>query len=145
MKKYKKKILTLGFIGILILGFGVWSPVKAADSSIYVSPTQANKEIGDTFNIFIKVNPSGQKVCAVEGKLNLSKVSCQKITMGTGVNAQTSPSCDDLSFLLGVQGCTTDDKTLFTVTVKAKTVGIGTANFTGVDIIGEGVSLSTAS
>lgn len=65
--------------------------------------------------------------------------------MNSGLSAQTSPSCEDLSFLLGIQGCTTQDKTLFTVTVKAKNAGSGTAGFTGVDIIGEGVSISSVS
>jgi len=145
MIKYKNKILILGFIGILIIGFGTWDTVSAADSSVYVLPAQANKEIGSTFNITVKVNPDGQKVCAVEGKLSLTKLSCQKVTMGSGLSAQTSPSCDDLSFLLGIQGCVTNKKTLFTVRVKAKNAGSGIAKFTGVDIIGEGISISSNS
>jgi|GEM_PF-2238689 len=145
MKKYKNKILTLGFIGILILGFGVWDKVEAADPSIYISPAQADKEIGDIFDVTVRVNPSGQKVCVVEGKINLTKLSCQKVTMGSGISVQISPSCDNLNFLLGIQGCTTDKKTLFTVSVKAKNAGSGEAKFTGVDIIGEGVSISSTS
>jgi len=145
MKRYKNKILVLSFIGILIIGFGAWRTVEAADASIYVSPAQASKEIGDIFDITVKVNPSGQKVCVVEGKMILTKLSCQKVTTGSGISAQTSPSCDDLSFLLGIQGCTTSEKTLFTVRVKTKSAGFGTAEFTGVDIIGEGASISSTS
>jgi len=142
MRKYQNKILIIVFIGILITGFGVWRVVEAADSSIYVSPAQADKKIGDTFDISVKVSSGGQKVCVVEGKLNLNKLSCQKITMGSGISAQISPSCDDLSFILGIQGCVTSEKTLFTVRVEAKNTGTGTAGFTGVDIIGEGVPIS---
>lgn len=145
MRKYQNKILIIVFIGILITGFGVWRVVEAADSSIYVSPAQANKKIGDTFDISVKVSSDGQKICVVEGKLNLNKLSCQKITMGSGISAQTSPSCDDLSFILGIQGCVTSEKTLFTVRVKAKNTGTGTASFTGIDIIGEGVPISFVS
>lgn len=146
MKRYKNKILILGFMGILIVCFGAWRTVEAADSSIYVSPAQASKEIGDTFDISVKINPNEQKVCVVEGKMSLTKLSCQKVTMGSGISAQTSPSCDDLSFLLGIQGCTTSKKkTLFTVRVKAKSAGSATVEFTGVDIIGEGVSISSVS
>ena len=144
MRKYQSKILIIVFIGILITGFGVWRTVEAADSSIYVSPAQADKKIGDTFDISVKVSPSGQKVCLVEGKMSLTKLSCQKVTMGSGLSAQLSPSCNDLSFLIGIQGCTTQDKTLFTVTVKANSSGTAIANFSGVDIIGEGVSISSA-
>ena len=144
MKEYKNGISTLVFIGILIIGFGAWNTVKALDSSIYVSPAQLNKEIGDTFDISVKVSPKGQKVCLVEGKMNLTKLSCQKVVTGSGISVQSSPSCDDLSFLIGIQGCTIQDKTLFTVTVKANSSGTATASFSGVDIIGEGVSISSA-
>ena len=92
----------------------------------------------------MKVSPKGQKVCLVEGKMSLTKLSCQKVTTGSGISVQLSPSCDDLSFLIGIQGCSTQDKTLFTVTVKANSSGIATASFSGVDIIGEGVSISSA-
>jgi len=147
MKKTKNKIriAILVLAGILIVGFGVYNTADAADRSVYISPASLNKKVGDVFDISVKVNPSGQKVCVVEGKLNLNKLSCQDVTMGSDISAQTLPSCDNLSFLLGIQGCTTDNKTLFTVTVRAKNAGSGTANFTGVDIIGEGVSISSSS
>jgi len=145
-KQHKKnKIIILTLTGILIFGFGFYNKVKAEDSAIYISPTNLSKTVGNIFDISVKVNPSGQKVCVVEGKLALNKLSCQKITMGSAISAQISPSCDDLSFLLGIQGCTTSDKTLFTVTVKTESSGSGTASFTGVDIIGEGVSISSTS
>lgn len=145
MRKHKNKILALGFLGVLVVSFGAWRVAEAADSSIYVFPAQAEKEIGDAFVISVKVDPNGQKVCVVEGKLSLSKLSCQKITMGSGISAQSSPSCDDLSFLLGIQGCATSKKTLFTVTVKAENAGSATASFTEVDVIGEGVPISFVS
>lgn len=142
MTKHRNKILALGCIGILIASFGTWHVAKAADSSIYVYPNQENKEVGDSFTISVKIDPSGQKVCVVEGKLNLSKLSCQKVKMGDGISSQLSPSCDDLSFMLGIQGCATSKKTLFTVTLKAENTGTGTASFTEVDVIGEGVPVS---
>ena len=145
MTQHNNTILILGFIGfigVLIIGFGVCSKAQAADASIYISPEQANKDTGDVFDIFVKINPDKQKVCVVEGKLNLSKLSCEKITMGSNISAQTSPSCDNLNFTLGIQGCTTNVKTLFTIKVKAKSAGSATANLTGVDVIGEGVPVS---
>jgi len=143
MKKYKNRILTLGIIGILLIGFGIPYAAEASDVSIYLSPAQLNKNIGDTFDVSVKINPNQQKVCAVEGKLNLEKLSCQKITMGSGISPQASPSCDDLGFLLGIQKCTISEKTLFTITVKTESAGSGTINFTGVDVIGEGVPVAS--
>jgi len=141
----KNKIIILVLVVTLIFGFGFYSEVNAESTSIYISPTNLSKTVGNIFDMSVKVNPGGQKVCLVEGKLALNKLSCQKITMGSAISAQTSPSCDDLSFLLGIQGCTTSDKTIFTVTVKAESAGSGTASFTGVDIIGEGISISSTS
>ena len=77
----KNKIIILALTAILIFGFGFSNKVKAENSSIYISPTNLSKTVGNIFNISVKVNPSGQKVCVVEGKLALNKLSCQKITM----------------------------------------------------------------
>jgi len=145
MSKNKITILLLGCTGFLIAGFGFLNFAEAANSSIYVSPASLNKEVGDTFDISVKINPAGEKICVVEGKLNLDKLSCDNIAIGDGLSVQTSPSCGNLNFLLGIQGCITEDKTLFTATVKAESSGEATANFSGVDLIGEGISVSSVS
>jgi len=146
MKKIKNKILLiLSFIGIFIVTFGTQLVVEAANSLIYVSPSQLTKNTGEIFNITVRVNPNGQKVCAVEGKLNLNNLSCQKVTVESDIISQTPPSCDNLYFLLGIPQCTMNDRTLFVVTVKAGNVGSASVSFTNVDIIGEGVSISSAS
>jgi len=138
------KIKILLFIGILIGGFGFYYLAEAAAPSLYVSPATLTKNVGEMFDISIGVNPNGNKVCVVEGKLILDKLSCRTVKMEEGLLAQSSPSCDDLYFLIGIPGCATNSKTLFTVTVKAGSAGNATANFTRVDIIGEGVSISSA-
>ncbi len=145
MKKDKITILVLGFITVLITGFAFYNPVEAADTSVYVSPESLSKEVGDIFNVSVKVNPAGEKVCAVEGNLNLDKLSCLSITLGEGIMAQSSPSCSNLYFLFGIPGCSTKDKTLFTIRVRAKSAGTATIGFTGIDIIGEGVPISSNS
>ncbi len=147
MKKDKITILVLGFIGILITGFAFYNPVEAADPSVYVSPASLSKNVGDTFNISVRVNPAGEKVCMVEGKLVLDKLSCQSIIPEKDLMASPDNklTCSNLYFSLGIPRCTTENKTLFTVRVKAKNAGTATADFTGVDIIGEGVSVSSDS
>ena len=145
MNKNKITILTLGCIGILIAGFGFTNSVKAANPSIYVSPTSQSKEVGDIFNISVKVNPAGQKVCMAEGTLLLDKLSCQSVSPNSDLMASPDNklTCSNLYFSLGIPTCTTENETLFTVTVKAKNAGTATANFSGIDIIGEGVSISS--
>lgn len=145
MRKYKNKILTVSFIGILICGFGFYHSAEAAIPAVYVSPAALSKNVGETFALSIEINTAGNKVCLVEGKLNLDKLSCQSVKVEDGIMAQGSPSCSNLYFLLGIPGCTTDKKALFSVTAKAGNVGVATANFSGVDIIGEGVSISSTS
>lgn len=145
MRKDKITILVLGFIGILVAGVAFYNPAEAAGASVYVSPASVSKNVGDVFDISIGVNPAGEKVCAVEGNLNLDKLSCQNIVIGEGIMAQSSPSCGNLYFLFGIPSCSDESKTLFTITVKANNVGAATADFTGIDIIGEGVSVSSDS
>lgn len=145
MNKNKITILTLGCVGILIVGFGFTNLVEAANPSVYVSPTNQSKEVGDTFNIFVKVDPAGQKVCMVEGTLLLDKLSCQSVSPNSDLMASPDNklTCSNLYFSLGIPTCTTENKTLFTVTVKAENAGTATANFSGIDIIGEGVPISS--
>lgn len=145
MGKNKITILVLGFVAFLITGFAFYNSAEAANPSVFVLPASLNKNIGDVFDLYVMVNSAGEKVCAVEGSLNLDKLFCQSITVGEGVMAQSSPSCDNLYFLFGIPGCTVENKALFTVRVKANNVGAAAVNFTGVDIIGEGVSLSSDS
>ncbi len=146
MKNKNLTILIFGIIGVLIIGFGFFNPVEAANPSVYVSPASQSKEVGDTFDISVRVNPAGEKVCAVEGKLLLNKLDVQDIKVATdeGIFPQTSPSFSNgFYFLLGIEGCTTEDKTLFTTRVKAKSAGNAEISFQNVDIIGEGTSISS--
>jgi len=147
MNKNKITILTLGCVGILIAGLSFTNLVEAANPSIYVSPTNQSKEVGDTFNISVKVDPAGQKVCMVEGILLLNKLSCQSISPNSDLMASPDNklTCSNLYFSLGIPTCTMENKTLFTVTVKAENAGTATANFSGIDIIGEGVPISSIS
>jgi len=144
MKKNKITILILGIVGVLIFGNQI---ALAQDSpSVFVSPANLTKNVGENFDLAIKVNPAGQKVCAVEGQLVLSKLTVQEISVADGIISQTPPSfSNNFYFLLGIPGCTTKEKPLFTVKVKANTVGKAKVSFKNIDIIGEGVSISSAS
>ncbi len=143
MKYAKTKIILSAIIFLSVAGFV--GTVIAAGSSLYVSPASLTKTVGDTFSMSVEVNALGNKVCAVEGTLVFNNLSCQSITVTGDVTPQSSPTCSNPHFLIGVPSCTTVDKALFTVSAKAENAGAATISFTGVDIIGEGVSVGSAS
>ena len=143
MKNAKTKIILSAIISLSVVGFA--GTAFAADSSVYISPASLTKNTGETFVVSAGVNTSANKVCAVEGTVVFNNLSCQSITLASGVNPQSTPTCSNPYFLIGVPGCTTADKVLFTVLTKAGSVGVASVSFTGVDVIGEGVSVGTAS
>jgi len=146
MNKNKFKFLIIGCIGILVAGIFSLGVANASNSLIFVSPNSLNKNVGDNLVLTVKVDTAGSKVCGVEGKLQLDdKLSCQNIVLGEGLMSQKAPSCTDLSFLVGIPNCTTVNKTLFTVAVKAEKKGTAVVSFADVDVIGEGFSLSNTS
>lgn len=143
MKNTKTKIILSAIIFLSVAGFV--GTVVAAGPSVYVSPASLTKTIGDIFNVSVGVNASGSKVCAVEGTLIFNNLSCQSITVAGDVTPQFAPTCLSPYFLIGAPSCATADKVLFTVSTKAGNVGIASISFTAVDIIGEGVSVGSAS
>ncbi len=143
MKNTKTKIVLSAIIFLSVVGFT--GMVFATGPSLYVSPASLTKTAGDTFSVSVGFRASGSKVCAVEGTLVFNNLSCQSITVAGDVTPQSSPTCSNPHFLIGVPSCTTADKALFTVSAKAGNVGTASISFTGVDIIGEGVSIGSAS
>ena len=142
MKKTAKIIfLSLMFLSALCFG----KEANAANASLYISPASATENAGSTFDISAKVSTQGNKVCVVEGRLVFNNLTCQNITVANGFMAQTSPTCSDPHFVLGIPTCTTAVKNLFTISVKAGSVGSASASFTGAGIIGVGVLISSDS
>ena len=143
MQNTKMKIILSAIIFLSVVGFvGI---ADAAGASLYVSPVSLTKTAGDNFSVSVGFNASGNKVCAVEGTLVLNNLTCQSITVADDVMAQSSPTCSNPHFLIGVPSCTTADKVLFAVLVKAGNAGTASISSTAVDIIGEGVSVGSAS
>ncbi len=143
--KEKFKFLIMGLAGVLLVGVSVFGIANASNSLIYVSPNNLDKQVGENFVLAVMVDTAGSKVCAVEGELRLDKLSCQNIVLGEGLAVQKMPSCSDLSFLIGIKKCATENKTLFTIAVRADQAGTATASFADVDVMGEGFSLSKTS
>ena len=143
MKNIKTRIILSAIILLLVVG--LVETVNAAGASLYVSPASSTKTVGNTFDVSIRVNSAGTKICAVEGTLVFNNLSCQSITVASDATPQSAPSCSNPHFLIGIPSCTTADKILFTVSAKAGNAGAASISFTGVDIIGEGVSAGSTS
>jgi hypothetical protein len=143
MKNTKTKfiLLTIAILSIV----GITKIADAASSSLYVSPATLTKAVGNVFSTTVGVKAAGNKVCAAEGTLVFNNLTCQSISVASGLMAQSTPTCADPYFMVGIPSCTTLDKTLFTVSVKAGKAGAATLGSTSIDIIGEGLSLGSAS
>ncbi|MCK5285861.1 MAG: hypothetical protein KAJ58_01390 [Candidatus Pacebacteria bacterium] len=137
----KNKLKIFGITGLLIIGIFSFNITIASVSSLYVSPVTLNKKIGDSFVMAVSINPNGSKVCAVEGNLELDKLSCENIILEEGLMAQKMPSCSDATFLIGFPNCTTENKILFTIKAHGNELGLVDINLVDADIIGMGLSL----
>lgn len=125
--------------------FGFVGTINATGASLYISPISIIKTAGEIFSASVGFNASGNKVCAVEGTLVFNNLSCQSITVSNDVMAQSSPTCSNPHFLIGIPNCTTSDRVLLTVSVRAGSAGIASISATSVDVIGEGASVGSAS
>jgi len=143
MKNIKTKIILSAIIFLSVVGF-VGTAI-AAESSLYISPASITKTAGNTFSASLGLTASGNKVCAVEGTLVFNNLTCQSITVASDIMVQSSPTCSNPHFLIGIPNCTTSDKALLTVSVRAGSAGTASISATGVDIIGEGSSVGSTS
>jgi hypothetical protein len=124
---------------VLAVSGQVW----AAGPAILPTPAEGVFRVSENFSIQMNVDAAGNKVCAVEGTLNFQNLSCQKIDLAKSVIAQKIPTCADPRFLIGLPSCS--GRELFQVQVKGVRSDAAEISLTGVDTIGEGVSLSGAS
>ena len=145
MKNTKIKfILSLSLMFLFAVGF-VNTIEGSTLPSLYVSPPSAQKNAGEIMNVSVRVNPSGKNVCLVEGRIVFNNLSCQSITVAGDLMAQSTPSCSNPYFLIGIPGCSLTDKNVFNMSVRTGSAGQGTISFTNVDVVGEGVSVSNNS
>ena len=145
MKNIKTKIILSAIVLLSVVGFV--GTANAAGPSLYVSQANFTKTPGSTFSVSVGVTESGSKVCAVEGTLVFNNLTCQSITVSgdADIVVQSSPTCSNPHFLIGIQNCTTSDRVLLYTSVKAGVAGTASISPTGVDIIGEGASVGSAS
>jgi hypothetical protein len=132
-----KKIILLFIIalsGILLFA----SPVFAANSELLVVPAVDTKNITESFNVLVNINPQQNKICVVRGTINFDKLSCQTITTASGIFSAVNPTCENPNFILGIPGCTTELKNILTISVKGSQIGTANVFFTNVNFWGAG-------
>ena len=129
----------------LLLGLGFAGKVLATGDYLYTSPAVGSVNTGSSVSTSIMMGTSGDKICAVQGTVVFNNLICQSITLANGVIAQTSPTCSNPSFVLGIPDCTTANKALFTISSVAGKPGLASINFSNVNLVGTGTSVGSAS
>ncbi|MFA5158863.1 MAG: hypothetical protein WC451_06830 [Patescibacteria group bacterium] len=130
---------------LLTISLGVCFASLASAASLDILPATSTVDLGKNMTATAVVQTSGEKICAVQGTIVFNNLTCQSITLASGMMAQTQPTCSNPNFVVGIPKCVTTDTTLFTVVVKPAIHGVASINFTGVDLISTGTSISTAS
>lgn len=146
--KYMKNNINKILFGILIaIVFASISSTVLASTipSVYVTPTEITKNVGEVFSASVNVSASDSKVYAVEGTIDFKNLICDSITVAPGLMAQTTPTCAKPYFLIGIPNGTNKDTSVVDIKVKGASVGPANINITNVDIIGEGKSIGTKS
>ncbi len=139
-----KKITLLALLTIVgILGVG--QMVFAASSTLSALPASLNSIVGTPFNVSVQLNPAGNKICVVKGTISLNNLTCQNITVASGIWSPVSPTCTNPKFILGIPKCTTAVQNILSVSVKGAQVGQGKLSFTEVKGIGTGAAVTLAS
>ena len=137
-----KKIILLALLTIVGV-LGVSQMVLADSPVLSIVPDTLNNTVGVPFNVSAQINPAGSKVCAVRGTIAFSGLTCQNITVASGLIAATAPTCANPNFLIGIPKCTTIPQNIFSMSIKANQAGLSTLSFTGLRIMGAGAGVSS--
>jgi hypothetical protein len=121
--------------GILVLS----QTVYAANPTLSFLPAIASENVGTVFNLKVQVNPQGNKACVVEGTLGFNNLTCKSIALAPNLIAQTTPTCTNPNFIIGIPKCSTAPKEILTISVQSNKVGQAKASFAKSSIIGVGV------
>jgi hypothetical protein len=134
----KKIILLLVIVIVLFVG----QNVLADTATLFVEPASVTKNVGETFNANVQVNPAGNKVCVVKGTLTFDNLTCQSVLIASGLPATITPTCESPNFSVGIPGCATSAKNILQVSVKGTKEGQGSLSFANVKIAGEGAYIT---
>lgn len=140
MKNNNIKIYLIAFVTLFS-----FAGLVSAESSLYVSPEVLTINTQANINSYVSVLANGEKVCVVKGTISFNNLNCKGIIIAEGLMAQAVPTCSNPNFVVGIPTCTTVNKNLFTVQSTSGTAGSANISLSNINIIGEGVSVGSAS
>jgi len=135
-----KKIILLSLLVITGLFF-INNSVYAQDSVLSILPESSTKNIDTSFDVFVNINPKENNVCVVKGTLNFDKISCNSITVASGLYSIVTPTCANPNFTFGIAKCSSIPQNILIANIKGSEVGSGNVFFTNVKVVGVGVFL----
>jgi len=114
-------------------------PAEAQSASLYLNPSSASYTLGNTFSIDVKVNTGGQAINAAQGTLVYDTNAFESVSISKSGSVFTlwtqdpvvSPADGTISFGGGIPnpGFTGSSGKLFSISLKVRTTGIGTINW----------------
>jgi hypothetical protein len=134
----KKTILFLAFFLSFLFKFSLAQ--NQAQVTIY--PSQGNFSLEDEISLTVLALPGQEKIDTVAGKISLENLNCLSVNLSQGIMAGKAPTCQDLSFILGIPQGTQDKKELFLIKVKGKEPGQARANLLISNVLSAGKEIS---
>lgn len=138
-------IKNIFILSIFFLFAGLASLANASANYIDVSPKVSTIDQASNTSISVSVATSGDKICVAKGTIVLDNLTCENITLASGIISAVTPTCSSPKFLVGIPKCTTVNSDLFIVSTKAGNVGQASISFTDVNLFGTATSISTES
>lgn len=128
-------------LSVLAVGWLLLPDASRADNaSLYLTPANISQTAGSNFTINIGVNANGNAINAVEATVNLPSV-LGITSAGTGGSLcsiwvqQPTISGSSVSFKCGIPGGTSASGNLMSISVRANTVGSGSASISGARVL----------
>lgn len=142
MKNFKNTIIvSLVTTVAFAASFGIAS--ASITPKVYVAPVGMTKAAGQTFGAGIAVTTNTSDIVyAVEGTIGFDNLTCKGISASQGLMIQSMPTCANPHFVVGIPNGMNSTKSLFSVSVAGSSEGQAAVTLSGVDVIGNGVSLS---
>lgn len=138
-----KKIILLSLL-IIVSVFGISQTALADNVILSVSPASTKNAIGENINASVQLDPAGNKVCVVKGTINLDNLSCRSITVANGLVAQTTPTCANPNFVIGIPKCEISTPSIISMSVKGTKTGPAILSLTGVSVVGSGTYIASS-
>ena len=143
MKNFKNTII-VSLVTTVALAYGANFAAAEIVPNLSIAPSGTTKAVGQTFSASVVATTNASEIVyAAEGTIGFDNLTCKGISAAAGLMIQSMPTCANPHFVAGIPNGMNSSKTLFTVSVAGIAEGQGAITLSSVDVIGNGVSLST--